>query len=61
LVKRLGGTPATPHPLRQLGISNTQAKELARLERQLGLPYSGRGMTARLAAKRINNLRRQLE
>jgi hypothetical protein len=42
------------------GISNDQAAELARLQRQLGVPYSGNGMTAREAARAIDAARKAL-
>jgi hypothetical protein len=46
---------------RPKGITNAQAKDLARLQRQLGEPYSGAGMTARQAADAIRARRAQLE
>ena len=40
------------------GITNEQAKELARLQRAAGEPYSGSGMTEREARAEIQRLKR---
>jgi hypothetical protein len=40
------------------GITNEQAKELARLQRAAGEPYSGSGMTERAARAEIERLKR---
>ena len=42
------------------GISNLQAAELAELQRTLGEPYTGRGMTAAEAARAIASARARL-
>jgi hypothetical protein len=44
---------------KQQGISNDQAQILARLERRLGIPYSGRGLTFQQAQSRIVRLSRE--
>jgi hypothetical protein len=50
-----------PPPARRArGISNDQARELARLQQMLGEPYSGRGMTAAEASRAINAARARL-
>lgn len=45
---------------RPLGISNEQAKELAALQRRLGVPYTGNGMTAARARSTITSCQRAL-
>ena len=45
---------------RACGIANEQAAELARLQRALGVPYTGRGMTAAEAARAIASARAML-
>jgi hypothetical protein len=52
--------PPERKPRMPRGISNDQAAELARLQRQLGTPYSGNGMTAREAARAIDAARAQV-
>jgi hypothetical protein len=52
--------PPERKPRMPRGISNDQAAELARLQRQLGVPYSGNGMTAREAARAIDAARAQV-
>jgi hypothetical protein len=52
--------PPQRKPQMPRGISNDQAAELARLQRQLGVPYSGNGMTAREAARAIDAARAQV-
>jgi hypothetical protein len=47
--------PMKPKPK---GITNAQAKELARLQRTAGEPYSGSGMTEREARAEIRRLKR---
>ena len=42
------------------GIAKAQARKLARLQRKLGLPFTGRGMTAREAWIAIEHARRAL-
>jgi hypothetical protein len=50
-----------PPPARRArGISNDQARELSRLQKTLGEPYSGRGMTAAEATRAINAARARL-
>jgi hypothetical protein len=56
-----GGTirdrdPAKLPPKDQRGITNKQAKLLAKLQRLAGEPYSGRGMTAAQADAAIKRL-----
>jgi hypothetical protein len=59
--ERVGPPQRRPQlPGRPRGISNDQAAELARLQRQLGTPYSGNGMTAREAARAIDAARAQV-
>lgn len=50
---------AGPRAPRQRGISNDQARELAQLQKALGLPYTGSGMSAMAAAALIADLRRR--
>ena len=59
------GAPAKPRSKpdtssRTRGISNNQAAELARLQRALGEPYTGRGMTASEAASAIASAQARL-
>jgi hypothetical protein len=58
VVSLAGGNPSRPRPP---GISNDQARELGALQRELGVPYTGHGMTARQARNAIEAYRRQLD
>jgi hypothetical protein len=61
LQDRTGPAPRRlPSSKKARGISNTQAKELAHLQRSLGIPYSGQGMTQREASRTIVRLRSAL-
>jgi hypothetical protein len=63
LVQARGADPIgrPPAPKRKpKGITNAQARELARLRRKQGLPYDGRGMTAGEAYRAIANARRSM-
>ena len=42
------------------GISKAQARKLARLQRKLGLPFTGRGITAREAWAEIEGAQKAL-
>ena len=49
-----------PTPPKGRGITNAQARELARLQRRADEMYTGRGATARSAARTIQLLRNAL-
>jgi hypothetical protein len=51
---------SAPRLARVRGISNAQAKELARLQRRLSVPYSGNGMTSVEASQAIKAARADL-
>ena len=53
-VRTVTRPPASAKPNR--GITNAQAKLLARLQRRAGEPYSGRGLTAAQADQEIRRL-----
>jgi len=50
-------TKPEPTPPKGRGITNAQARELARLQRRADEMYTGRGATARSAARAIQLLR----
>lgn len=58
---RLGRTPPRPRPKpKRPGITNDQARQLAALRRRQCLPYDGRGMTKKQAARAIKLATAQL-
>jgi hypothetical protein len=64
LVQARGASPVErtrTKPVKPRGITNGQAKELARLQRQLGEPYTGHGLTGKQAASAIAAARARFE
>jgi hypothetical protein len=57
LVRDRGAIPIADERTKRKGITNDQAKTLAGLQRKLGMPYSGSGMSQEEAERAIRQLR----